>query len=334
VELAPRPVGLALDTLIVRWLVAVDAAQSAFRVAGSYLDEDELSAHTTRLGQERQAVARLLQGLAREQHAHSALLPWLDAPGITLSMLGLPKGVIACVFDLDGVLTTSATVHNAAWVETFDPFLLVRAERGHREYVPFDRHRDYQEYLAGRPRLAGTRAFLASRGINLPDGSPDDEPTAETVHGLANRKNLVLQDRLQREGVDAFAGSRSFLEAARMLGLRRAVISASANTQSMLARAGLAHLIDERIDAAAIETEQLRPRPAPDSLMAACRRLHVRPDQIAVFDTSPLGISAARAAGARLAIAVDRDGPSKALRDTDPDLVIGDLSELLSRASV
>ena len=145
-------------------------------------------------------------------------------------MLGLPDGVVACVFDLDGVLTTSATMHALAWAETFDPFLLERAERSHREFVPFDRRTEYQVYIAGRPRLEGVRGFLGSRGIGLPEGDADDPAGAETMHALANRKNQVLQQHLDRQGVAAFSGSRFYLEAARSIGVHRAVVSASANT--------------------------------------------------------------------------------------------------------
>ena len=331
--LASRPAQLSVDALVAPWWVAVDAAQAALRAAGFFLDANELSDHSALLARQRQAVAGLLRDLARDQHSASALVDWLDAPRITPGMLGLPGGVIACVFDLEGVLTTSTTAHIAAWTHTFDPFLLERAARGHQEFVPFDQRREYEDYVAGLPRLAGVRSFLTSRGIHLPEGSPDDAPTAETVHGLANRKNLVLRDALARGSVAAFAGSRSYLEAARMLGLRRAVVSASANTGSILERAGLAHLIEESIDATAIETERLQPQLAPDRLVAACQRLHVRPDQTAAFETTPHGIAAARAAGARLTIAVDRDGQAKALRECDPDLVIGDLSELLAHTA-
>jgi beta-phosphoglucomutase-like phosphatase (HAD superfamily) len=329
-EPAPRPAQLSLDALVAPWWVAVDAAQAALRAAGAYLDPGELSEHSALLARQRQAVARVLHELARDQHSASALLDWLDVQRITPAMLGLPTQISACVFDLEGVLTTGAAAHIVAWTHTFDPFLLERAARGHQEFVPFDQRREYQDYVAGWPRLAGVRSFLTSRGIRLPEGSPDDAPTAETVHGLANRKNLMLRDALERGSVAAFAGSRSYLEAARMLGLRLAVVSASANTQSILERAGLAHLIEESIDATAIETEGLQPQRAPDRLVAACQRLDVRLDETAAFETTPLGIAAARAAGARLIVAVDRDGQAKALRHCDPDVVIGDLTELLA----
>ncbi len=276
----------------------------------------------------------LLQGLAHELHTHSRLVDWVGAPSISGRMLGLPSEVIACVFDLDGVLTTSAAVHAAAWTEAFDAFLLERAERSHRPYIPFDEHREYQTLVAGRPRLDGVRVFLASRGISLPEGRADDPPDAETVQGIANHKNLSLQRHLDREGVAAFEGSRYYLEAARMLGLKRAVVSPSANTAAILDRAGLAHLIEQRIDGNTIRAEQLESKPAPDTLLAACEWLQVQPSQAAAFETTPAGITAARAAGFKLAIGVDRDGDTEALRASDADLVIGDLTELLDHKAL
>lgn len=326
---AAQPLGLA--ELAVRWWAALDAAQSALHAAGPYVGAQESGERSHRLAAERSEITQLLQGLARDQHTAGWLLHWLASPGLTRRMLGLPDGVVACVFDLDGVLTTSATTHAAAWAETFDPFLLERAEHGRRQFIPFDGRREYQDYIAGRPRLDGVRAFLASRGISLPEGSADDPPGAPSMHGLANRKNHVLQQRLDRQGVAAFAGSRFYLEAARSIGVHCAVVSASANTATILESAGLVHLIDHVIDGNTIETEQLRPKPAPDTLIVACQRLNVQPRQVAAFETTPAGVTAARAAGVRLTIGVDRSGHTEALLASDADLVINDLAELLDR---
>ncbi len=323
---------LGLDALIAPWLVALRTAQSAIETAGSGLGPLERGEHAARLERQRRDMAQRLRLLAREQHVDSPLLAWLDDHRLTLAMLGLPTEVTACVFDLDGVLTTSATMQASVWAQMFDSFLLDQAERSHTEFTPFDRLHEYPEYIAGRPRLAGVRGLLFSRGIHLPEGSGDDPPGAETVHGLANRKNILLQIHLEQEGVAAFAGSRSYLIAARMLGLRRAVVSESANAGTILSRAGLADLIDELVDATTIESDGLRQKPAPDCLLAACERLGARPDQTVAFEINPLGIAAARAAGVRLAIAVDRDGQAQALRASGPDLVIRDLAELLAHA--
>jgi beta-phosphoglucomutase-like phosphatase (HAD superfamily) len=164
-------------------------------------------------------------------------------------MLGLAQEVDACVFELEGVLTGAAAIHAAAWAETFDELLL---ERGDGRYAPFNPRTDYERYIHGRPRVEGVRAFLASRGIRLPEGRPDDPPTAETVQGLARRKNLALLRRLATEGVKAHEGARHYLEAVRDAGLHAAVVSASANTATILDQAGLAGLVDVRIDGTTI----------------------------------------------------------------------------------
>jgi beta-phosphoglucomutase-like phosphatase (HAD superfamily) len=146
------------------------------------------------------------------------------------AVLGLPDGVVACLFDLDGVLTNTAAVHNAAWTEMFDQFLRRRAERMGVQFVSFDPRVDYPRYVDGKPRADGVRDFLTSRNISLPLGSQTDPPDAETVQGLANRKNEAVLRRIDRDGVEVFEGSRRYLQAVRAAGLRRAVVSSSANT--------------------------------------------------------------------------------------------------------
>src|SRR5665647_2411212 len=136
-------------------------------------------------------------------------------------MLGLPAGVTTCLFDLDGVLTDTASVHDAAWKEMFDAFLRARAERDGAAFVPFDRERDYETYVDGKPRLAGVRDFLLARGIALPEGTHDDGPTAETVNGLGSRKNAMVLRRIRENGVHVFEGSRRYLVAAERAGLPR-----------------------------------------------------------------------------------------------------------------
>jgi HAD superfamily hydrolase (TIGR01509 family) len=320
-----------VDMLASQWWAALHAAGSSLNAAGDYLDPRERREGTDRLAAERSEVVRLLQGLAHDLHARSRLLVFLANPGATARMLGLPAGVVACVFDLDGVLTTSATLHAAAWTETFDPFLLERAERSGREFVPFDPRRDYHDHIAGRPRLDGVRAFLASRGISLPEGGVDDPPGAPTVNGVARRKNEAMQQRLEHQGVAAFDAARTYLVASRMAGVHRAVVSASAHTGTILERAGLADLIDERIDGTTIATEELLPKPAPDTLLAACRELDLDPDQAVAFETTADGVAAARAAGVRLVVGVDREGYDVELRRSEPDLVVRDLAELLDQ---
>lgn len=321
----------SLDALAGRWWAAFEAAQSALRAAGRYLSGEELAERIRRLALERGQTLQALSELARELHTDSVLVGWLATPAVSPRWLGLPGEVIACVFDLDGVLTASGAVHAAAWEETLDAFLLQRAERRSHQFIPLDRLRDYRDYIDGRPRAEGVRLFLASRGISLPEGTVDDPAGAETVHGLANQKNQVLLQHLEREGVAAFAGSRCYLEAAHMAGLHPAVVSASANTPAILERAGLAQLIEQCIDGNTIEAEHLRAKPAPDTLIAACQRLHVQPSQSVAFETTPAGITAARTAGFKLVVGVDRGDNTEALHASDADVIINDLAELLTR---
>jgi beta-phosphoglucomutase-like phosphatase (HAD superfamily) len=243
--------------------------------------------------------------------------------------------VDACVFELEGVLTGAASIHAAAWAETFEDLLLGRAERvGERlgPYAPFNPRTDYKAYIHGRPRLQGIHAFLASRGIRLPEGSANDPPGAETVHGLANRKNHALLRRLAAEGVRAHAGTRHYLEAVREAGLHSAVVSASSNTSAILARAGLDRLIDVRIDGRTIESEHLHAWPAPDVLLAACDGLEVQPRHAAAFESLPAGVAAGHRAGFGEVIAVERHGATETMREQGADLVVRDLDELLDPA--
>ncbi len=243
--------------------------------------------------------------------------------------------MLACVFDLDGVLTPSASIHAAAWAVTFDELLARRVEATGERFAPFrpfNRDTDYAEHIHGKPRLEGVAAFLASRGIRLAEGHPDDPPGDATVYGLANRKNELLLERLDREGVTAFAGTQEYLEEARGAGLLLAVVSASANTDKILERAGLAALIDERVDGNTIRSEHLQSKPAPDTLFAACSRLGVEPGRAAAFETTPVGVAAARAAGFGLVIGVDRRGRADMLPPHGADRVVTDLSALLEPA--
>ena len=249
-------------------------------------------------------------------------------------MLGLPPEVTACLFDLDGVLTETATVHNAAWAEVFDEYLRERAARTGERFVPFDPDRDYYSYVDGRPRADGVRTFLASRGIVLPDGSPDDPPEAETVHGLGNRKNAVVLRLIRDRGVRAYPGSVAYVRAARDAGLRRAVVSASANCAEVLAAAGIADLLEVRVDGLVAAAEGLRGKPYPDTFLAAARRLGLAPGQAAVFEDAIAGVQAGHAGGFGYVVGVDRAGHADALRAHGADIVVRDLAELLDGVAV
>ncbi len=246
-------------------------------------------------------------------------------------MLGLPDSIRACLFDLDGVLTQTASVHAAAWKEMFDTFLSARAERTGQAFVPFDAVTDYDAYVDGKPRADGTRSFLASRGISLPEGTLDDAPGEQTIQGLSNRKNQLLLQRLRTVGVQVYPGSVRYLEAVRKAGLRRAVVSASANTHDVLVGAGIADQFEVVMDGIVAEQEHLRGKPAPDPYLAAARRLGVQPGDAAVFEDALAGVEAGRAGGFGFVVGVDRVGQRDALRQHGADIVVADLADLLDR---
>ncbi|MFE3325394.1 HAD family hydrolase [Streptomyces sp. NPDC059176] len=244
-------------------------------------------------------------------------------------MLGLPDHVRTCLFDLDGVLTRTAKVHAAAWKQMFDDYLRRRADREGTDFVPFDAVRDYDEYVDGRPREDGVRTFLAARGIELPDGSPDDGPDRETVIGLGTRKNDLVLTKIREEGVEAYEGSVAYVTAARDAGLRRAVVSSSANCRDVLVAAGIDDLFEVRIDGIVAREQRLRGKPEPDTYEAGARALGVEPRSAAVFEDALAGVQAGRAGGFGLVVGVDRSGQAEELRRHGADVVVKDLAELL-----
>lgn len=247
-------------------------------------------------------------------------------------MLGIPDRIRACLFDLDGVLTQTAKVHAAAWKEMFDDYLRERAARCGERFVPFDPVADYEKYVDGKPRADGTRSFLAARGIELPEGSADDPPGAQTVQGLSNSKNEIVLRRIRHDGVEAYEGSVRYVRAVRDAGLPRAVVSSSANCADVLTAAGIADLFDERIDGLVVEREHLRGKPAPDTFLAAARVLGVPPGEAAVFEDALAGVEAGRAGRFGYVVGVDRLGQADALRAHGADTVVTDLAELLDRS--
>jgi beta-phosphoglucomutase family hydrolase len=244
-------------------------------------------------------------------------------------VLGLPPGVTACLFDLDGVLTRTATVHAAAWKQMFDGFLREWSERTGRESAPFDAGADYEKYVDGRPRLEGTRTFLRSRGIDLPEGSPDDSPGTLTLHGLSNQKNDLVLRLLRDGGVEVYEGSVRYVQAVRDAGHGTAVVSASANAAEVLEAAGISHLFDARIDGIVAAERHLAGKPAADTFLAGAEALGVGPDAAAVFEDALAGVEAGRAGGFALVVGVDRVGQAAGLRRHGADVVVRDLSELL-----
>src|SRR5690348_5358269 len=245
-------------------------------------------------------------------------------------MLGLPDGARACLFDLDGVLTDTASVHAAAWKQMFDDYLRARAARTGEAFRPFDVKDDYGPYVDGKPRLDGTRSFLASRGITLPEGDPADGPDAETVIGLATRKNALVNEKIRTMGVDVYPGSVRYLHAVRDAGLKTAVVSSSANAELVLQVAGLAGLIDHRVDGVVAKQRKLPGKPAPDTFLAAAADLGVPKEQAVVFEDALAGVQSGRAGGFGFVVGVDRVGHADALREHGADVVVRDLGELLS----
>jgi len=245
---------------------------------------------------------------------------------------GLPDGIRGCLFDMDGVLTETAGVHDAAWKEAFDAYLRARAQSTGETFVPFDPVRDYDEYVDGKPREEGTESFLASRGISLPTGQPDDPPGTPTAHGISNAKNEILLRRLRSDGVKAYPGSVRYVKAVRDAGLRRAVVSSSANTQEVLAAARIEDLFEARIDGVVAEAQHLRGKPAPDAYLAGARALGLAPDACAVFEDALAGVQAGRAGQFGFVVGVDRVGQADELCEHGATVVVKDLGDLLDQA--
>jgi beta-phosphoglucomutase family hydrolase len=246
-------------------------------------------------------------------------------------MFGLPYEVTACLFDMDGVVTQTAVVHAAAWKEMFDDFLREYAKSTGTEFVPFDPHADYDAYVDGKPRLDGTRSFLESRGIHLPEGTPDDPPGTHTIYGLSNRKNELVLAKLAAGGVQVYEGSITYIRAVRGKGIATAIVSSSANTQQVLDSAGIAGLFDVRVDGLVAQERGLRGKPAPDTFLAAAEALNAPPGHAAVFEDALAGVEAGRAGHFALVVGVDRVGQAQALSEHGADIVVKDLADLLDK---
>jgi len=326
---------LALDRIAMHWRGALDGAEDTLdalshsrRLLG--FPAHELGVRMNDLRAERIATELDLEHLARVAqlpvHRH------LTGPRASSARLGLGADVRGCVFDLDGVLTPSAELHVEAWQRTFDELVARHHAAGRMRFGavrPFSPHDDYRRYLDGKPRLDGVHEFLASRGIRLPDGSPDDRPGAETAFGVANRKNELLGASLRQEGLRAYDGSLLFLELAHEAQVSSAVVSASANTSAILGRSGLRFLVDEIVDGHILEAEHLLPKPAPDSVLEACRRLELAPQEVASFETTAAGVAAGRAAGVDRIVVVRRESLAPSADAWGADRVVADLAELV-----
>ncbi|MFH8240713.1 beta-phosphoglucomutase family hydrolase [Streptomyces sp. NPDC018321] len=240
------------------------------------------------------------------------------------TQLGLPDSIRACLFDLDGVVTRTAVVHAAAWKETFDAFL---RERDGTDFRPFT-DSDYDEYVDGRPRADGVRTFLASRGIELPEGEPDDPPEARTVNGVGNRKNALVLQKIRTDGVEPYEGTLRYIDAVRAAGLATAIVSSSANTRDVLRSIDAERLFDVRIDGVVARERKLPGKPRPDTFLAAARDLGVEPSRAAVFEDALAGMDAGRSGHFGYVVGVDRVGQIDALYAHGADRVVEDLAEL------
>jgi beta-phosphoglucomutase family hydrolase len=243
--------------------------------------------------------------------------------------LGLPEEISACLFDLDGVLTDTASVHRKAWKKMFDAYLEERARSTGEKFVPFDADDDYENYVDGKKREDGVRSFLESRGITLPEGDPDDDADSDTVEGLGNRKNALFQDTLKSDGVEVFEGSRRYLEAVSAAGKAVAVVSSSANTREVLEITGLDEFVKVRVDGVTMREEGIKGKPAPDSFLRAAELLDTSAEHAAVFEDALAGVAAGHAGHFGVVVGVDRVNHGDQLRDNGADIVVTDLAELL-----
>lgn len=236
-----------------------------------------------------------------------------------------PDDFAAVLFDLDGVITSTATVHAAAWKELFDGYL---EARDGSDFVPFDTETDYKPYVDGKPRYEGVRSFLESRDIHLPFGTPDDSPDAETCCGLGNKKNGYFRKQLAEKGAVVFASTVAWVRELRAKGVKTAVVSSSKNCEAILDKAGIADLFDLRLDGVVAEKEKIPGKPEPDTFVEAARRLGVEPKDAVVIEDAISGVMAGHAGGFGLVIGIDRDHHPEALAEHGADVVVEDLEEI------
>ena len=235
----------------------------------------------------------------------------------------------AVLFDLDGVLTDTASIHSRAWKTVFDEFLARRAAAAGSDFVPFQIETDYLLHVDGRPRFEGVDQFLRSRGIHLPWGSRDDHPGESTVCAVGNRKNDLVGSILREEGVEAYPGSLDLLRHLAADGKPMAVVTSSANAAAVLKAAGIAEMFDVMVDGNVATELELRGKPHPDPFLEAARRLGAPPERAVVIEDAISGVEAGRAGGFGLVIGVDRHGDAEALKRAGADVVVTDLAELV-----
>jgi beta-phosphoglucomutase family hydrolase len=233
------------------------------------------------------------------------------------------------LFDMDGVITDTVGIHATCWKTMFDEYLQKRATQNAEPFVPFDLVTDYKLQVDGKPRYEGVRDFLTSRGIVLPEGTPEDPPTAETVCGLGNRKNELVNDLLASTGIEAYSGTIALLRHLRKMGIKTAVVTSSQNCQAILQAAKVDDLFDARVDGDVLVEQALAGKPAPDSFLKAAEMLGVTPERAAVIEDAISGVKAGVQGGFGLVIGVARKGNAEELKAHGAHLVVNDLAELL-----
>jgi len=245
-------------------------------------------------------------------------------PVITLS----PRDYDAVLFDLDGVLTRTASVHAAAWKKLFDGFLERRAAQAGEPFVPFDIDTDYPRHVDGKSRYDGVAAFLKSRGIDLPWGAPEDGPDVQSVHALGSLKDRYFLQHLEQHGVEPYEAAIALVRILRANEIKTAVVSSSNNCAAVLEAAGIAQFFDTRVDGTDITRLELEGKPAPDAFWEAARRLGADPSRAVVVEDAIAGVAAGRAGRFGCVIGVDRRGQAQALRDAGADVVVTDLAQV------
>ncbi|MGE3809842.1 MAG: HAD family hydrolase [Gemmataceae bacterium] len=235
----------------------------------------------------------------------------------------------AVLFDLDGVLTSTAKIHAACWKSMFDDYLQGHAARSGQPFVPFDIENDYKPYVDGKPRYDGVRSFLESRNITLPAGSPEDAPAVESICGLGNRKDELVKEAIAAGKVEAYPGSVALVQSLRATKMRLAVVSSSNNCREVLEAAHMLELFDARVDGLIATEQKLRGKPEPDTFLYAARLLGVAPERGVVVEDAQAGVAAGQAGGFGLVVGVDRGGNAAALREHGAHIVVADLAELV-----
>ncbi|MEJ8804554.1 beta-phosphoglucomutase family hydrolase [Pontibacter sp. H249] len=240
----------------------------------------------------------------------------------SINQLITEKSIKTLIFDLDGVITQTAKVHAKAWKKMFDDYLVKRGTREGKAYTPLIIETDYRQYIDGIPRYNGVRNFLASRGITLPEGTPEDEAGTETVTGLGNLKNVYFQELVQQGGVQVYADTIAWVKQQRKNGLKTAVISASKNCKAILAAANLEHLFDARVDGVEAIKRNLKGKPAPDVFLEAANELKTTPAEAAIFEDAIAGVEAGKAGAFALVVGVDRTNDASELLKHGADVVL------------